>query len=104
MMMAAPAGAAMPAAGAPAGGGAAPAAEEEKEPERTIFDVKLEEFPAAKKISVIKEVRGLLGLGLKEAKALVEKTPTVLKEDVPKVDCDVLIEKLTAIGCKIELV
>merc|ERR1719433_290652 len=102
MMAAAPVGMM---AGAPAAGGGASAApaEEEKEPERTIFDVKLVSFDASKKISVIKEVRQVLGLGLKEAKALVEKTPTVIKEDCPKVDAEPLLEKLTAIGCKVEL-
>ncbi|WP_159785380.1 50S ribosomal protein L7/L12 [Sodalinema gerasimenkoae] len=63
-------------------GGAAAAAEEEEE--KTEFDVILEEVPADKKIAVLKVVRGLTGLGLKEAKEMVESTPKAIKEAVAK--------------------
>ena len=69
-------------AGAPAAGGAAAAPAEEK----TEFTVVLKEFPADKKISIIKEVRAITGLGLKEAKDLVEAAPKEVSKDVSKDD------------------
>ncbi|KAG2779074.1 hypothetical protein PC116_g20283 [Phytophthora cactorum] len=88
--------------GGGAGGGAAPAAEEAKE-EKTAFDVKLASFDAKSKIKVIKEVRAITGLGLKEAKELVEGAPSTLKKDVKKEDADALIEQLKAVGAVVEL-
>lgn len=82
--------------GAPATGAAAQA--EEKKEEKTAFDVKLEKFDAASKIKVIKEVRALTNLGLKEAKDLVEKAPVILKQGVTKEEADGIIEKLKAAG------
>ncbi len=79
-----------------AGGGAA--AVEEKKPEKTSFDVKLEKFEAASKIKIIKEVRAFTALGLKEAKDLVEKAPTLLKQGVSKEEAEQIIDKLKAIG------
>jgi large subunit ribosomal protein L7/L12 len=79
-----------------AGGGAA--AVEEKKPEKTSFDVKLEKYEAASKIKIIKEVRAFTALGLKEAKDLVEKAPTLLKQGVSKEEAEQIIEKLKAIG------
>jgi len=83
--------AAAPAGGAPAGGGgpAAAAAEaaEEAAPaaaEKAVLTVKLESFEAAAKAKVIREVKAMLGCNLVEAKTLVEKAPTVLKENVVK--------------------
>merc|ERR1719199_1640931 len=67
-------------AGPAAAAGDAPAAAEEK----TEFDLVLEEFPADKKIAVLKIVREITGLGLKEAKAVVEATPKALKEGLPR--------------------
>jgi large subunit ribosomal protein L7/L12 len=52
---------------------------------------------------VIKEVRAIFGLGLKEAKALVESTPCTLGEDIPKVDAEAWIEKLAALGAEVVL-
>ena len=75
--------------------GAAAAAEEQDE-----FTVTLESFDAAKKIPVIKAVREVTGLGLGEAKALVEGAPKVLKEGVSKADADELIKKIEAAGGK----
>src|SRR3954453_8050318 len=69
-------------AGAPAAGGAAAAPAEEK----TEFTVVLKEYPADKKIGIIKEVRAITGLGLKEAKDLVEAAPKEVSKDVSKDD------------------
>ncbi|CAK7338029.1 unnamed protein product [Dovyalis caffra] len=85
-----------------AGGGAAAAKAEEKV-EKTVFDVKLEGFDAAMKIKVIKEVRGFTDLGLKEAKDLVEKAPTLLKKGVTKDEADKIIEKMKAVGAKVAM-
>merc|ERR1719245_1826348 len=91
---------AMPAAAATTGG-----ATEEAEPEivQTIFDVVLKSFPADKKVSIIKEVRGIYKLGLKEAKALVEKAPCTLQAQAPKVEADEVKEKLESFGAEVEL-
>jgi large subunit ribosomal protein L7/L12 len=70
-----------PGMGAPGGAAAAPAEEEE---EKTEFDVVLEEVPADKKIAILKAVRELTGLGLKEAKELVESVPKAIKEGIAK--------------------
>ncbi|XP_071725368.1 uncharacterized protein [Rutidosis leptorrhynchoides] len=78
------------------GGGAAVAEKAEK----TMFDVKLDGFDSAAKIKVIKEVRGFTDLGLKEAKDLVEKAPTVLKKGVTKEEAEIIMKKLTDVGAK----
>ncbi|PNY01799.1 ribosomal L12 ATP-dependent clp protease adaptor protein [Trifolium pratense] len=78
--------------------GAAGAKVEEKKAEKTAFDIKLEKFDAAAKIKVIKEVRAFTNLGLKEAKDLVEKVPTVLKQGVTKEEANTIIEKIKAAG------
>ncbi|MBQ1627603.1 MAG: 50S ribosomal protein L7/L12 [Treponema sp.] len=86
--------AAVAVAAAPAAGGAA-AAEEQTE-----FTVTLDSFDAAKKIPVIKAVREITGLGLGEAKALVEGAPKPLKEGVSKADADEMIKKIEEAGGK----
>ena len=89
--------AAAPVAAAPAGGAAAPAGEEKSE-----FSL----FLAAagdKKINVIKEVRAITGLGLKEAKDLVEAAPKEIKGGVAKKDAEEFKKKLEAAGAKVEL-
>ena len=86
--------AAVAVAGAPAAGAGA-AAEEQTE-----FTVTLEGFDAAQKIPVIKAVREITGLGLGEAKALVEGAPKALKEGVSKPDADEIIKKIEAAGGK----
>ena len=86
------------AAAAPAAGAAAAAPVEEK----TEFDVVMTDF-GAEKIKVIKEVRGLLGLGLAEAKALVEGVPAKIKEAVSKDEAEEIKGKLEAVGAKVEL-
>ena len=78
-------------------GAAAPAAEE-----KTEFDVVLKSF-GAKKLDVIKVVRELTGLGLKEAKELVEGAPKTLKEGASKEEADSIKEKLTAAGAEVEI-
>lgn len=82
---------------------AAAAAKEEKKAEKTVFELKLDSFEAASKIKVIKEVRSFTDLGLKEAKDLVEKTPSVLKKGVSKEEGEQIIEKMKAIGAKVVL-
>ncbi|MEQ1770993.1 MAG: 50S ribosomal protein L7/L12 [Devosia sp.] len=86
------------AAAAPAGGGAAAAPVEEK----TEFDVILAAF-GENKINVIKEVRAITGLGLGEAKALVEGAPKSVKEGVNKAEAEDIKKKLEAAGAKVEL-
>ena len=90
--------AAAPAAAAAAGGGAAAAPVEEK----TEFTVMLTAV-GDKKIEVIKEVRAITGLGLKEAKDLVEGAPKAVKEGVNKKDSEEMKKKLEAVGAKVEL-
>ncbi len=91
--------AAAPVAVAAAGGGAAAAAPVE---EKTEFDVILA-AAGDKKIEVIKEVRAITGLGLKEAKDLVEGAPKPVKEGVAKAEADKIKEQLEKAGAKVEL-
>ena len=95
-------------AAAPAGGmmmmaapGAAAPAEEVEE--QTEFNVILEEVPADKKIAVLKVVRALTGLGLKEAKDLVESTPKPVKEGVKKEDAEDAKKQLEESGAKVSI-
>lgn len=88
---------AAPVAVAAVGGAAAPAAEE-----KTEFDVVLTNF-GAKKLDVIKAVREITGLGLKEAKELVEGAPKTIKEGVSKEEAEELKAKLTATGAEVEV-
>ena len=81
-------------------GPAAGAAEEVEE--KTSFDVILKEF-GEKKIQVIKEVRALTGLGLKEAKGLVDNAPKPVKEGVSKEDAEAARDKLEAVGAVVEI-
>ncbi|MCP3889877.1 MAG: 50S ribosomal protein L7/L12 [Desulfobulbaceae bacterium] len=90
--------AAAPVAVAAAGGGEAAAPAEEK----TEFDVVLADI-GSEKIKVIKEVRAVTGLGLKEAKALVESAPAALKEATTKEDAEEIKGKIEAVGAKVEI-
>ncbi|MDR1867507.1 MAG: 50S ribosomal protein L7/L12 [Treponema sp.] len=92
--------AAAPVAVAIAGGAAAPA---EPVEEKTEFNVILKSFDAAKKIGVIKEVRAVTGLGLKEAKDLVEGAPKPLKENVSKEEAAKIKEQITAAGAVVDI-
>jgi large subunit ribosomal protein L7/L12 len=87
-------------AAAPAGGGAAAAAPAE---EKTEFTVHLKEYPADKKVTVIKVIREITGLGLKEAKDLVEGVPSLVKEGISKADTDAIKKKLEEAGAKVEI-
>jgi large subunit ribosomal protein L7/L12 len=82
-------------------GAAGPAAA--AEPEKEDFDVILSAFDAAKKIGIIKVVREITQLGLKEAKDLVEAAPKPVKEGVPKAEAEELKKKLTEAGATVEL-
>ncbi len=86
----------MMAAGPAAGGDAAPAAE------KSAFNVELTSA-GEQKIAVIKAVKEIAGLGLKDAKDLVEKAPAVIKENVPKADAEEMTKKIDAAGGKVEL-
>ena len=90
--------------GAVAEGGEDGAAAEVVEEVKTIFDLKLVGFDAKAKIKVIKEVRAITGLGLKEAKEKVESAPTVLSKDIKQEQADELKEKLEAVGAQVEIV
>ena len=95
---AASAGVVMAAPGAAAGGDGADAAEE-----KTEFEVVLESFAASSKIKVLKEVRNATGLGLGEAKALVEAAPKTIKEGATKEDAEALKKVIEAVGGKVTL-
>ena len=95
---AASAGVVMAAPGAAAGGDGADAAEE-----KTEFEVVLESFDASSKIKVLKEVRNAPGLGLGEAKALVEAAPKTIKEGATKEDAEALKKAIEAVGGKVTL-
>ena len=85
------------AAAAPTAGGAAEAVAE-----KTEFDVVMTSF-GAEKIKVIKEIRGITGLGLAEAKAMVEKVPVAVKEGISKEDAEALKAQLEAVGAAVEI-
>ncbi|CAN7086668.1 unnamed protein product [Brassica oleracea var. botrytis] len=91
------------AAGGIAQGGGGGGASEEAKVEKTVFEIKLEGFEASGKIKIIKEVRSFTDLGLKEAKELVEKTPSVLKAGVSKEEGEKIVDKLKALGAKVVL-
>ncbi len=90
-------------ADASAGGGVGEEAEEEEKEAKTHFDLKLSGFDAKSKIKVIKEVRAISGLGLKEAKELVEGVPKVVKKDLKLEEAEELKKKLEDIGATVEL-
>lgn len=94
MMMAAPVATAVPAAEA------APA---EPVEEKTAFDLVLEEVPADKKIAILKVVREITGLGLKDAKDLVESAPKPVKEGMPKADAEAAKKQLEEAGAKVSI-
>lgn len=87
----------------PAADGAAGAEEEAAAEEKTEFDVQLKEF-GAQKIPVIKEVRALTGLGLKEAKEKVESAPVVIQEGISKEDAEKAKEQLEELGATVEII
>ncbi|MBV6416073.1 MAG: 50S ribosomal protein L7/L12 [Steroidobacteraceae bacterium] len=86
-----------------AGGGAGAAAAAAPAEEQTEFTVTLKEYPADKKVTVIKVIREITGLGLKEAKDLVEGVPALVKEGISKADVDAIRKKLEEAGAKVEV-
>jgi len=90
--------AAAPVSAAPAGGSSAPIQEE-----KTEFDIILESVPADKKLAILKVVRSVTGLGLKEAKDAVEGAPTVLKEGIPKAEAEEIKKQLSEAGATVEI-
>ena len=95
--------AAMAAPVAAAGAAASAGAAEEKKEEKTTFDVILASFPADKKINIIKVVREVTNLGLKEAKDLVEGVPKPLKESVSKEEVEAIKKKFADTGATVEV-
>ena len=83
--------------GGAAAGGAAPVEE------KTEFTVTLTSFPADKKINIIKVVREVTNLGLKEAKDLVEAAPKAIKESIPKDEAEAIRKKFEEVGAKVEI-
>ena len=82
--------------------GAAPGASADAAEEQTEVTVMLTEI-GAKKINVIKAVREVTSLGLKEAKDLVESAPTAIKEDIPKDEAEAIVKKFEEVGAKVEV-
>ncbi len=82
---------------------AAPAAEKETAEEKTTFDVILTEVPNDKKIAVLKVVRNITGLGLKESKEIVDNAPKTLKEGVSKEESESIKKELEAAGAKVAI-
>jgi large subunit ribosomal protein L7/L12 len=76
---------------------------EEEKKEKSHYDIELTKFDAAKKIALIKEVRGILSLGLKEAKEMVESAPVWLKKEVAKEEAEKLVEKFKEFGAECRL-
>merc|ERR1719484_350022 len=87
---------------APMAGGAAGGDAGEAAAEATEFDLVLDSFPADKKIAVLKVVRELTGLGLKDAKDMVEKAPCTVKEGASKAECDEAKAKLEKAPCTVK--
>ncbi|MCX5935691.1 MAG: 50S ribosomal protein L7/L12 [Pseudanabaena sp. LacPavin_0818_WC45_MAG_42_6] len=84
---------------APGAGAAAAEVEEEK----TAFDLVLDEVPADKKIAVLKIVREITGLGLKDAKDMVESAPKTIKESMPKADAEAAKKQIEEAGGKVSI-
>lgn len=103
-----PMGAMMPMGGMPmgaaGGGGAAAAPVEEVKEEQTAFDVKITSYDPKDKIKIIKEVRAITQLGLKEAKTLVEALPVMVMKGIKKELGDELVAKLKKVGAVVEVV
>jgi large subunit ribosomal protein L7/L12 len=87
---------------APAAAPGAPAAAPEAEEEKTEWTVALKDF-GANKINVIKAIREVTTLGLKEAKELVESAPTTVKEGIPKSEAETVVKKLQEAGATVEM-
>ena len=99
---AAPVAAAAPAAAGAGAAAGAPAAAPEAEEEKTEWTVSLKDF-GANKINVIKAIRTVTTLGLKEAKDLVESAPATVKEGIPKSEAETVVKKLEEAGATVEM-
>lgn len=75
----------------------------EEKKEKSHYDIELTKFDAAKKITIIKEIRAILNLGLKEAKEMVESAPVWIKKEVKKEEAEKLAEKLKELGAECRL-
>lgn len=95
-----PGAAAAPAASAPAEEEEAPAPAAQ---EKTLFNLKLESFDAASKPKVIKEVKSMLGLSLVDSKKFVESAPKMMKEGIPKEECEKIVETMKALGAVVKM-
>lgn len=71
--------------------------------EKNSFDIILMEAPSDKRISILKIVRNITGLGLKESKEIVDNVPKVVKEGVTKLECDTIVKELETAGAKINI-
>ena len=91
------------ASGQPAAGGEAKAEEKAAPKEKTHYDVELSKFDPASKIKVIKEIRAIFNLGLKEAKETVEGAPIWIKKEVAKDEAEALVAKLQEVGAECRL-
>jgi large subunit ribosomal protein L7/L12 len=91
------------AGGGGGGGSAAGAAPAEEPEEKTAFDLKLTGFDAKSKIKVIKVVRAITGLGLKEAKEMVEGAPKTIKKEIKMEECEEIKAQLEAVGGTVEI-
>jgi large subunit ribosomal protein L7/L12 len=80
------------------------APQEETQEQKVIFDLKLVGYDAKAKIKVIKEIRAIAGLGLKEAKELVESAPKIFQKDLKQEKADELKAQLEAVGAQVEVV
>jgi large subunit ribosomal protein L7/L12 len=89
--------------GGPAVGAGTSTEDAEPEVEKTHFDLKLDAFDAKSKIKIIKEVRGLTGLGLKEAKELVESVPATIMSNIKKEEAAGYMDKLKELGAEVSL-
>lgn len=92
--------------GAAAPAAAAPVEEEEaapKQEEKTLFNIKLDSFDAAAKPKIIKEIKQMLGLSLVDSKKFVESAPKMMKESVPKEECEKIIETMKGLGAKVSM-
>lgn len=93
-------------AAAPAAAPAAPAEEEEAAPaaqEKTLFTLTLKSFDAAAKPKIIKEIKSMLGLSLVDSKKFVESAPKMMKEGVPKEECEKIIKTLKDLGGEVTM-
>ncbi|KAI5296516.1 hypothetical protein KEM52_000924 [Ascosphaera acerosa] len=94
-------------AAGPAQAAPAPAAEEEEAApaaaEKTLFNLKLESIEGGSKPKIIKEIKAMLGLSLVDSKKFVESTPKVMKESVPKEECEKIIELMKGLGAKVTM-